>query len=585
MAAASAFAHYNGAGQKRGQLTVTALGRWSSLNKTLPAVDKISALHVYDFDNTLFKTPLPNSSLWTGSTIGMLSRQDAFINSGWWHDNRILGATGLGLEREEARAWEGFWNEKIVELVRLTAQQPDALCVLLTGRGEQRFADLIRRIVASKRLDFDMLCLKPQVGPDHQKFSSTMKFKQALLTDLVETYRHADEIRIYEDRPAHTQGFRDFLNDYNDAQRAQPTRGPIRAEVIQVTDAQVALDPVVEVAQVQRMVNEHNAALQQQPPHLRPDALRIKKTVFFASYGIPRADADRLIALMPTIPTRPGDNSVRLHGTNIVIVPRPCPKPILAKVGGLGATMTWQVTGTACLQNSLWAACVTPVPATAPYHTDSPIPVVVLACKKGARPADAAKINTWSALPPERRFTFTTTVGEKAVLRVEADDPREDEYASLFASSNSNSYRGNKNNSGGSGGGRGGGGRGGGVRASTKRKHNDDDWNPPRQPAADAAAAANAGRGGRGGGRGGRGGAGSARGGRGGKNKGKGRGGFAHYRSLDDVGSRNPAPAEVNYDDTNAQPPANAPTGPRGGKGKNGGRGGGNHVTDLQSYY
>lgn len=36
MAAASAFAHYNGAGQKRGQLTVTALGRWSSLNKTLP---------------------------------------------------------------------------------------------------------------------------------------------------------------------------------------------------------------------------------------------------------------------------------------------------------------------------------------------------------------------------------------------------------------------------------------------------------------------------------------------------------------------------------------------------------------------
>lgn len=36
---ASAFGHYNGAGsQKRGQFTVTALGRWSSINKTLPGM-------------------------------------------------------------------------------------------------------------------------------------------------------------------------------------------------------------------------------------------------------------------------------------------------------------------------------------------------------------------------------------------------------------------------------------------------------------------------------------------------------------------------------------------------------------------
>lgn len=32
--------------------TITALGRWSVLSSTLPAVDKINALHVYDFDNT-----------------------------------------------------------------------------------------------------------------------------------------------------------------------------------------------------------------------------------------------------------------------------------------------------------------------------------------------------------------------------------------------------------------------------------------------------------------------------------------------------------------------------------------------------
>jgi hypothetical protein len=34
------------------QPSVTALSRWSILNKQLPEAGKIKALHVYDFDNT-----------------------------------------------------------------------------------------------------------------------------------------------------------------------------------------------------------------------------------------------------------------------------------------------------------------------------------------------------------------------------------------------------------------------------------------------------------------------------------------------------------------------------------------------------
>lgn len=80
-------------------------------------------------------------------------------------------------------------------------QQKDALTVLLTGRGEHNFADLVKRIVTSKKLQFDMVCLKPRVGPNNQRFSSTMLFKQALLEDIIHTYKDADEIRVYEDRP------------------------------------------------------------------------------------------------------------------------------------------------------------------------------------------------------------------------------------------------------------------------------------------------------------------------------------------------------------------------------------------------
>ena len=79
-------------------------------------------------------------------------------------------------------------------------EQPDALTVLLTGRGEKNFANIITRMAASKKLDFDLICLKPKAGPNNQIFGSTMKYKQALLSDLVHTYKDADEIRVYEDR-------------------------------------------------------------------------------------------------------------------------------------------------------------------------------------------------------------------------------------------------------------------------------------------------------------------------------------------------------------------------------------------------
>lgn len=84
--------------------------------------------------------------------------------------------------------------------MKLSAEQEDALTVLLTGRGEHNFADLIKRIVAAKNLSFDMICLKPQAGPNNQRFRSTMHYKQAILEDLVHTYHDALEIRIYEDR-------------------------------------------------------------------------------------------------------------------------------------------------------------------------------------------------------------------------------------------------------------------------------------------------------------------------------------------------------------------------------------------------
>ncbi len=94
------------------------------------AVNTIKAIHVYDFDNTrrepwkfkhsssltalVFISPLPNQQLWSPSCVGFLQTQECFVNGGWWHDQHILEATGEGIDKEEAKGWEGWWNEQIV---------------------------------------------------------------------------------------------------------------------------------------------------------------------------------------------------------------------------------------------------------------------------------------------------------------------------------------------------------------------------------------------------------------------------------------------------------------------------------------
>ncbi|QSZ31461.1 hypothetical protein DSL72_001026 [Monilinia vaccinii-corymbosi] len=504
------------------QYTTTALNRWSVADKQLPSVDKIKALHVYDFDNTLFNSPLPNPKLWNGPTIGFLQTLDTFATGGWWHDSRILAATGEGIEKEEPRAWEGWWNERIVELIELSMQQKDALSILLTGRSEAGFSELLKRMLASKGLDVDMIVLKPAAGPRNERFGSTMNFKQCFLEALMETYKGAEEIRIYEDRVRHVKAFRDFFADYNRLQNGStgtPSRPPIVAEVIQVADGATLLDPVMEAAEVQRLINDHNAAID---AGKHGDRLQIKKTVFYTGYLINNADTQKLLTLAQ-LPSNMPDTEAKFLANNVLITPRPCPDSILQKVGGMGSKTSWEVTGTAVYENKIWAARVKPVPETKKFYTENPIPIVVLALRKGARPIDAGKIHNWQPVPPEKAFVFESTVGEKVLLRIEKEDLSENEYESLFPNKSfkrkhspelrqpSGSYGdhnpgpskrgGHDNNSGGRGGGGGGGRgnhRGNGPQRGGYARNN---------------------RGGNGGGNGGGGG------------KGKGRG----YRSLDDV--------------------------------------------------
>ncbi|KAI9775405.1 MAG: hypothetical protein M1816_005939, partial [Peltula sp. TS41687] len=376
-------------------------------------------------------SPLPNPKLWHAQTIGRLQRAEGFVNGGWWHDARILAATGQGLEKEEPRAWEGWWNEHIVALVELTMQQKDTLSVLLTGRSDSGFSGLVKRMVASKKLDFHMICLKPEAGPNNQQFTHTSSYKQAVLEDLMYTYKDAEEIRVYEDRPNHVKFFREFLASFNNSLNnflmvsgSSAPRKPIRAEVVEVAELATNLDPVVEVTEVQRMINDHNLAISNAVPS-QYGRLTIKRTFFFTGYIISSSTTEELVSLAH-IQNDISENEIRYLANNILIAPRPLPPKVLEKVGGIGKKVKWEVTGTGVFDDKVWAASVRPVPETERYYTETPAPLVVLALRRGARAIDANQIQSWEPVPPDKAYVFDTVVGEKVLLRIEEENTAAD---------------------------------------------------------------------------------------------------------------------------------------------------------------
>lgn len=173
------------------------------------------------------------------------------------------------------------------------------------------------------------------------------------------------------------------------------------------------------------MVNAHNLASRNPALNAsksRNGRLQIKRIVFYTGYLVTQEVSNSMTQnlLGPLLP--PGlaeSNDLKYMANSILITPRPASRSILEKIGGMGKKLSWQVTGTGTLDNKIWAARVAPIPATEPYHTENPLPIVVLAVRKGARLIDAGKIQNWHPIPADKAITFETVIGEKVVLRVE----------------------------------------------------------------------------------------------------------------------------------------------------------------------
>ena len=157
----------------------------------------VKELHVFDFDGTLFRSPLPNPKNFSKAEIGAIKSK-----GGWFHLPPSLCPPAVPHEPEEE-----WWINHIKERAHEILGRKDCRAVLLTGRG-LLFTDRVKEITTGAGLDFHSYHLKP---PGNNTLPWKCDLISGLVKDLrVETDSALAELHIYEDRVRHFERFQEL---------------------------------------------------------------------------------------------------------------------------------------------------------------------------------------------------------------------------------------------------------------------------------------------------------------------------------------------------------------------------------------
>ncbi|KAF9356475.1 hypothetical protein BGX26_005208 [Mortierella sp. AD094] len=245
---------------------------------------RFHTVNVFDFDQTLFQSPLPNPSLWDPSFLGVLTSWN-YCGTGWWHNP---GTLELGPE-VEASCWKGWWNEEVVKNVKESSEDPGCLTLLLTGRNGPTFSRKVIEMVQRKGLDFDIVATKPttvaQIENDssinnnnittnnnnhHATYKSSKKSsskitptelylkvdtfntKHDLLYNLLFEYPNIRAMHLWDDRPCQIAMFRQVGQEWLDNNMLD------HFEVTAIQEPLLYMDPQREIDLVLAMVEANN---------------------------------------------------------------------------------------------------------------------------------------------------------------------------------------------------------------------------------------------------------------------------------------------------------------------------------------
>lgn len=133
-------------------------------------------IHLYDFDNTLFRSPFPPKDA------------DKKSRSSWW--GGIASMIPPNVLKKPGNEW---WISPVVKSARKSIADPNVYAILMTGRSDKVFRRRVLNLLKQKGLSFDEVKLSPSD-------SRTEVVKRKRLYDLLLKYTQTQMVEILDDR-------------------------------------------------------------------------------------------------------------------------------------------------------------------------------------------------------------------------------------------------------------------------------------------------------------------------------------------------------------------------------------------------
>ena len=206
-------------------------------------------LCVFDFDSTLFRSPLPNPKLWSSKLAGKL------ISDCWWFfDARTLQSPYI--PENPSNEW---WNAEVVEKVAAALANPENLVIVLTGRNRRIFDSRIKQLIHEKTyptLPVHLIICKEvkalEESGSGKEYASTLDFKIGVLTEFLSEFPSINSIALYDDRENHIKLFDQTLDIWKKG-------GKITSFTLQlVTETDMYMEADIEKELVFDLVKSHN---------------------------------------------------------------------------------------------------------------------------------------------------------------------------------------------------------------------------------------------------------------------------------------------------------------------------------------
>ena len=133
-------------------------------------------LHIFDFDNTLFRSPEP-PEWWSDKKMG------------YWFNNAISLSEPFVPQKPSG----GYWFNGVVSEAKKSISDMNTLSIMCTGRSNSNGAMRYRiaELLKGKSLDFDEVHLRTG--------GQTDRYKAKLTFDLLKKYPNIQSVSVWED--------------------------------------------------------------------------------------------------------------------------------------------------------------------------------------------------------------------------------------------------------------------------------------------------------------------------------------------------------------------------------------------------